>query len=85
MHHFKKIFESGELDAGTVVKDFLITAHSGDRGTFEDKILYYNLDAIISVSYRINSLRASKFKNRQTTDHRELARNVNNKANKLMD
>lgn len=84
-YHFKKIFESGDLDAGTVVKDFLITAHSGARGTFEDKILYYNLDAIISVSYRINSLRASKFKNRQTTDPRELARDVNNKANKLMD
>lgn len=32
-YHFKKIFKSGELDAGTVVKDFLITAQSGARGT----------------------------------------------------
>lgn len=61
-YHFKKIFESGELDAGTVVKDFLITAQSGARGLSEDKVLYYNLDAIISVGYRINSLRATKFR-----------------------
>lgn len=32
-YHFKKIFKSGELDAGAVVKDFLITAQSGVRGT----------------------------------------------------
>ena len=35
-YHFKKIFESGELDAGTVDKDFLITAQSGARGTFDE-------------------------------------------------
>lgn len=40
-YHFKKLFESGELDAGTVIKDFLITAQSGARGTSEDKVLYY--------------------------------------------
>jgi hypothetical protein len=61
-YHFKKIFESGELDAGTVVIVFLITAQSGARGLSEDKVLYYNLDAIISVGYRINSLRATKFR-----------------------
>lgn len=61
-YHFKKIFESGELDAGTVVKFFLITAQSGARGTSDEKIKYYNLDAIISIGYRVNSFRATKFR-----------------------
>ena len=61
-YHFKKIFKSGELDAGTVVKDFLITAQSGARGTSDEKVKYYNLDAIISIGYRINSFRATKFR-----------------------
>lgn len=61
-YHFKKIFKSGELDAGTVVKAFLITAQSGARGTSDEKVKYYNLDAIISIGYRINSFRATKFR-----------------------
>ena len=56
-----KIFDSGELERSTVVKEILTTAQSGARGLSEDKVLYYNLDAIISVGYRINSLRATKF------------------------
>jgi len=38
---FKKYFESGEYDAYTVIKDYLITAQSGARGLSEDKVLYY--------------------------------------------
>ena len=53
----EKIFASGELERSTVVKEILTTAQSGARGLSEDKVLYYNLDAIISVGYRINSLR----------------------------
>lgn len=61
-YHMGKIFESGELKRSAVVKEFLTTAQSGARGLSEDKVLYYNLDAIISVGYRINSLRATKFR-----------------------
>lgn len=61
-YHFKKISESGELDAGAVVKDFLITAQSGARGTSDEKVKYYNLDAIISIDYLVNSFRATKFR-----------------------
>lgn len=43
-------------------KKFLTTAQSGARGLSEDKVLYYNLDAIISVGYRINSLRGVRGK-----------------------
>lgn len=56
-YHMGKIFASGELERSTVVKEILTTAQSSARGLSEDKVLYYNLDAIISVGYRINSLR----------------------------
>lgn len=61
-YHMGKIFASGELDRSMVVKEFLTTAQSGVRGLSEEKVFYYNLDAIISVGYRINSLRATKFR-----------------------
>lgn len=61
-YHMGKIFASGELERSTVVKEILTTAQSGARGLSEDKVLYYNLDAIISVGYRINSLRGVRGK-----------------------
>ena len=61
-YHMWKIFASGELERSTVVKEILTTAQSGARGLSEDKVLYYNLDAIISVGYRINSLRGVRGK-----------------------
>jgi prophage maintenance system killer protein len=61
-YHLNKIFSSGELDQLTVVKEILTTVQSGVRGLSEEKILYYNLDAIISVGYRINSVKATAFR-----------------------
>ena len=61
-YHLSKIFSSGELDQFTVVKEILTTVQSGVRGLSEEKILYYNLDAIISVGYRINSVKATAFR-----------------------
>lgn len=45
-----------------VIKEFLITARSGARGVSEERVRYYNLDAIISVGYRVNSVRTTKFR-----------------------
>ena len=59
-YHMGKIFASGELDRTAVVKEILTTVQSGARGLSEDKVLYYNLDAIISVGYKINSVQATK-------------------------
>ena len=56
-YHFKRIFASGELDAQTVIKEILITAQSGVRGVSEEKIRYYNLDAILSLGYRVTPYR----------------------------
>lgn len=61
-YHLKRIFQSGELAADAVVKEILITAQSGARGISEEKVRYYNLDAIISIGYRVNSVRATKFR-----------------------
>lgn len=61
-YHLKRIFQSGELEANTVFKEILITAQSGARGTSKGKVRYYNLDAIISIGYRVNSIRATKFR-----------------------
>ena len=52
---------SGELNRSTVVKEILITAQSGARGTSDEKNRYYNLDAIISIGYRVNSIRSTSF------------------------
>ncbi len=49
--HIKNIFSEGELDEATVVKEYLTTA--ADNKNY--KTLYYNLDVIIAVGYRVKS------------------------------
>ncbi len=56
--HLKNIYESGELDKNSVVAIFATTASDGKTYQVE----YYNLDAIISVGYRVNSLRGAQFR-----------------------
>ena len=56
--HLKNIFDSGELIADRVCAKFAHTAEDGK--TFNT--LFYNLDAIISVGYRVNSIRATQFR-----------------------
>lgn len=56
--HLKNIFESGELDEMSVTEKSSATASDGKKYMMK----FYNLDAIISVGYRINSLRATQFR-----------------------
>lgn len=56
--HLKKIFKSGELTENSVAEQFSATAADGKVY----KTYFYNLDAIISVGYRINSKRATEFR-----------------------
>ncbi len=56
--HLANIFKEGELTEQSVVKEYLTTASDGK--TY--KMQYYNLDAIISVGYRVNSERATQFR-----------------------
>ena len=62
--HLKNIFESGELKE-EVVSSILehTTQHGAIEGkTQETKVKFYNLDAIISVGYRVNSSQATAFR-----------------------
>lgn len=62
--HLKNIFETGELDEKLVCSVLEhTTQHGAIRGkTQETKTKYYNLDAIISVGYRVNSSQATAFR-----------------------
>lgn len=59
--HLKNIFDEGELHPGATIKDFLIVRFEGSREVSR-KIDFYNLDAIISVGYRIKSHVATRFR-----------------------
>ena len=67
--HLKKIFESSELDEKVVVAKIATTSpHGAIPGKTQDKeSMFYNLDAIISVGYRVNSIKATKFRIWATT------------------
>lgn len=56
--HTNNIFKEGELDANSVVKENLTTASDGKK--YRTK--YYNLDVIISVGYRVKSIRGTQFR-----------------------
>lgn len=62
--HLKKIFEEGELDERVVVSKMEITSpHGAIPGkTQSGEAKFYNLDAIISVGYRVNSKKATQFR-----------------------
>ncbi|WP_417527131.1 virulence RhuM family protein [Marinomonas shanghaiensis] len=62
--HLKNIFESGELQEELVIS---ILEHTTAHGAMADKtqtkpVRYYNLDAVISVGYRVNSTQATQFR-----------------------
>jgi hypothetical protein len=56
--HIKNIFTERELQEDSVVKEYLTTASDGKKY----KTLYYNLDAIIAVGYRVKSYRGTQFR-----------------------
>lgn len=59
--HLRNIFESGELDREATVAKNATVQREGDREVIRE-IEYFNLDAILSVGYRINSLRGTQFR-----------------------
>ena len=69
--HLKNIYDEGELNSVATIKDFLIVQKEGERAV-ERLQLYYNLDAIISVGYRIRSHVATRFRQWATQHIREL-------------
>ncbi len=59
--HLTTIYDSKELDKNTTVRKFRTVQIEGERSVNRD-LEYYNLDAIISVGYRVNSTKATQFR-----------------------
>ena len=69
--HLQNIFHNGELDEAATAKDFLAVQTEGKRQV-QRRLKHYNLDAIISIGYRVNSTRATRFRqwaNRVLREH----------------
>ncbi len=67
--HLKNVFGRGEVDEQAVIRKFRMTAADGKNYNTN----FYNLDAIISVGYRVNSVRATQFRQWATRVLREFA------------
>lgn len=59
--HLSHVFEEGELNQEATVSKMEIVQMEGDRKITRETV-FYNLDAIIAVGYRVNSLRATRFR-----------------------
>ena len=59
--HLKKIYSTGELEEFSTTEDYSVVQKEGTRNV-RRKIKHYNLDAIISVGYRVNSIRGTQFR-----------------------
>jgi len=68
--HLKNIFSEGELDQNATTKDFLVVRQEGTRQV-KRSLKHYNLDAIISVGYRVQSHTATRFRQWATRQLRE--------------
>lgn len=60
--HIKNIFDSHELKEATTIAKYATVVNRGIRGEVREDLTYYNLDIIISVGYRVNSIQATRFR-----------------------
>lgn len=60
-YHLKEIFNSGELEREATTRKFRVVQKEGSRSVSRE-IEHFNLDVIISVGYRVNSIRATQFR-----------------------
>ncbi len=70
--HLKNIYESGELREEATTEKISVVRQEGNR-TVNRTLQFYNLDAVISVGYRVNSIRATQFRQWATSVLREYA------------
>ena len=71
-YHLKEIYKSGEIQEEPTIRKFRIVQTEGKRQVNRE-VDFYNLDAIISVGYRVNSVRATQFRQWATQTLREYA------------
>ena len=70
--HLKNIYESRELQEGATAEKISVVRQEGER-MVNRSLQFYNLDAVISVGYRVNSIRATQFRQWATSVLREYA------------
>lgn len=70
--HLKNIYESGELREDATAEKISVVRQEGER-MVNRTLQFYNLDAVISVGYRVNSIRATQFRQWATSVLREYA------------
>ena len=71
--HLKNIYNDYELDKNSTVEEFSVVQKEGNREV-KRNILYYNLDAVISVGYRVNSDKAIQFRRWATNILKEFSK-----------
>lgn len=71
-YHLKEVYKSGEIEEKRTIRKFRIVQIEGQREVARE-VDFYNLDAIISVGYRVNSVRATQFRQWATKVLREFA------------
>ena len=70
--HLRNIYDSGELEEKATTEKISVVRQEGTREV-NRSLLFYNLDAVISVGYRVNSIRATQFRQWATSVLREFA------------
>ena len=70
--HLQNIYETGELKKAATTEKISVVGREGNRDV-NRTLLFYNLDVIISVGYRVNSIRATQFRQWATSVLREYA------------
>ena len=70
--HLKNIYAEGELSKEATTEEFSVVQKEGERSVTR-KVLFYNLDAVISTGYRVSSTRATQFRQWSTTVLRQFA------------
>ena len=68
--HLRNVYATGELEEAATVEDFSVVRSEGQRKVRRN-VRHYNLDAIISIGYRVNSKRAVRFRQWATRTLRE--------------
>ncbi len=71
-YHLQEVYNSNELERGATTRKFRVVQKEGSRQVNRE-IDHYNLDAVISVGYRVNSIRATQFRRWATQVLRDFA------------
>ena len=85
--HIKHIFQTGELDETATVRYFRTVRKEGNR-TVTRELIHYNLDVIISIGYRVNSIQGTQFRiwaNKILKDYLLKGYALNNRMNRIED